>query len=114
MVLDLFCGGGGSSEGIRRASARPIGLDSSDQPSYTARFGIKSFLRGDALDVVAVRDLVRRCDPCLILASPPCEGYSTVTAGGTPSRAPRLIAETRVVLETLGVPFIIENVSMHL
>ena len=110
LVLDLFCGGGGSSEGVRRAGAVSMGVDSTDQPHFTARFGGQWFTLGDALDLERLRGLVRRLRPIGVIASPPCEGFSTATFAGAPSVAERLIAATRDVLESLGLPYVIENV----
>ena len=45
-----------------------------------------------------------------IIASPPCEGFSTATFAGAASTVDRLISATRDVLEALGLPYVIENV----
>ena len=45
-VVDLFCGQGGSSEGIRRAGLAPFGVDSTAQPQYERRFGADRFGAG--------------------------------------------------------------------
>ena len=110
LVLDLFCGGGGSSEGVRRAGGASMGVDDSDQPSFRAKFGSSCFTLGDALDLERLRGLVRRLRPIGIIASPPCEGFSTATFAGAASTVERLIAVTRDVLEALGLPYVIENV----
>ena len=39
IALDLFCGGGGRSEGVRRMGGVAFGVDIEDQPEYRARFG---------------------------------------------------------------------------
>ena len=110
MILELFCGAGGSSEGVRRAGGVSHGVDDTDQPEFRARFGDAWFTLSDALDVEVLRGLVRKHKPIAICASPPCEGFSTATFGGEPSRAPRLISATRDALRELGLPFVIENV----
>ena len=53
---------------------------------------------------------MRRLRPIGIIASPPCEGFSTATFAGAASTVERLIAVTRDVLEALGLPYVIENV----
>ena len=108
-ILDLFCGGGGTAEGVALAGGVALGVDSEQQPSFVARFGVDSFVLGDALDVADLRLLVRRFRPVAVFASPPCEGYSTVDLAAS-SRAARLIGRVREVLIELGLPFIIENV----
>ena len=57
-VVDAFCGGGGSSDGVRRAGGASLGLDAAEQPDFERRFGSTSFVEGDATswsDVAAVR-----------------------------------------------------------
>ena len=49
MVVDLFCGAGGSSEGVRRMGGTSVGVDATEQPEYIARFGNESFVLSDAL-----------------------------------------------------------------
>ena len=77
MLLDLFCGGGGASEGARRVGACAVGVDSSEQPAFVARFMGESFVLGDATDREQLRYLVRRFKPLGVGASPPCEKYIT-------------------------------------
>ena len=110
LVIDLFVGAGGASEGARRVGARSVGVDCDEQPSFVARFGKESFLLNDALDRERLRELVRRFRPIGVLASPPCEGYSSATFAGAGSSAAKLIAEVREMLVGLGLPFVIENV----
>ena len=40
-LVDLFCGEGGVSEGIRRAGLSPNGVDAKDMPKYRDRFGAR-------------------------------------------------------------------------
>ena len=110
LILDLFCCADGVTEGARRIGGASHGVDRLDQPSYCLRFFAESFSLGDALDMEKLRYLVRRLRPTLIWASPPCQGYSTASQIGTASTAAKIIPLVRGVLETLGVPFIIENV----
>lgn len=109
-LLDLFCGAGGAAEGYRRAGFTEIlGVDVEPQPNYP--FDIH---QGDALeflerfaDVVATFDAVH--------ASPPCQGYvgwqNIATARGATNDHPRLIEPVRERLQSLGLPYVIENVS---
>ena len=111
LVLDLFCSAGGASAGAIRAGASVIGVDSTAQPSFTARFGGESFVLGDATEMERLRGLVRRLDPILIWASPPCAPYSSVPNLGEASNGEQLIGVMRSVLQTLGRPYVIENVQ---
>ena len=111
LVLDLFCGAGlGVSEGATRLGGDTVGVDLSEQPHFVARFGSERFELGDALSRERLRYLIRRWQPIAIWASPPCEGSSTLTFGGAPSTAQRLIPAVRDMLEETGLPYVIENV----
>jgi len=111
MVIDLFCCAGGATEGVRRAGGTTIGVDHEEQPEFVARFGAEAFVLSDALDRERLRRLVRKHKPIGVIASPPCEGYTSATFAGEPSTAPKLIAEVREMLAELQLPFAIENVT---
>lgn len=109
VVLDLCCGGGGAAEGYIRAGATVVGVDISDHASsYPGEFH-----QGDARDVMRWASLVQ---PDFIHASPPCQGYTTMsnrwrgTGSIADSRIPE-IAVYRTALMAAGVPFVIENVT---
>ena len=55
-LVDLFCGGGGCSEGARRAGFSVHGVDVEEQPDFVRRFGDDAFTLSDAL----LPDEVRR------------------------------------------------------
>lgn len=76
-----------------------VGVDIEPQPNYP--FG---FIQGDALNSVW---LLRDFD--LIHASPPCQAF-TVARVIHGREHPNLIPETRTLLESSGVPYVIENV----
>lgn len=99
--LDLFCGAGGAGMGYHRAGFEVVGWDIEHHPDYPFEHHT-----GDALDVLADVDYVRRFD--LVHASPPCQAYSTATPD--PSRHPDLVGPVRDLLQFAGVPCIIENV----
>ena len=106
-ILDLFCGGGGASDGYRRAfpDADITGVDIDPQPYYP-----NTFIQHDALTVdLSGYDFIH--------ASPPCQGYSTGVSSTdskyVPTRGknePRLIEPIRARLIAAGVPYVIENV----
>jgi hypothetical protein len=111
LVLDLCCKSGGASEGIRRVGAETVGVDIEPQPYFEARFGGESFILHDAFDMDKLRELVRRLKPLMVWASPNCQGYSTAPHVGSASKVERLIPLLRSMLLSLGIPFVIENVT---
>lgn len=111
-VLDLFCGGGGASEGYRRAGFEVTGVDINPQPHYPFRF-----LQGDAmvmLDIMAIYggDIAGIWWDA-IHASPPCQAYSVMSKcrPGLADEYPKLIEPVRERLEQIGLPYVIENVE---
>lgn len=105
VVLDLFCGAGGASMGYYLAGYDPVGVDVEPQPNYP--FG---FVQADALEPpfdLSGFDLIH--------ASPPCQAHTSMSnrwrgAGGLADERVDLIAPTRQMLESSGVPWVIENV----
>lgn len=100
--------------GYHRAGFDVVGVDINPQPHYP--FG---FVQGDALDVLGSiatgTPPLGWCDGFdAIHASPPCQGYTgwqniTAARGGS-NNHPRLIEPTRLFLEEVGLPYVIENV----
>ena len=108
-LLHLFGGGGGSSEGSRRAGALGICVDNEPQPDYERRFGKESFKLGDATSWATVAKLEAKHHFTACLASPPCKAYSRALSGGK-SLVPKLIPVTRDLLRTFFRHWAIENV----
>lgn len=100
LLLDLFCGAGGAAMGYHRAGFEVVGVDLHPQKRYPFKF-----IQADALDYVASEGW--RYDA--IAASPPCQAHSQITPDK--SKHLDLIPLTRYWLETLGLPYIIENVG---
>lgn len=98
-LLDLFCCEGGAAVGYHRAGFDVVGVDIEPQPNYPFPMVV-----ADALDPPF--DLA---DFDAIHASPPCQGYSTITPD--PDRHPRLIGPVREMLRASGRPYVIENVE---
>ncbi len=101
-LLDLFCGGGGASEGYRLAGFDVVGVDHLPQRHY--RGG--AFVQADALDFVRAHG--HEFDA--IHASPPCQAYSSLRSLQPTKEYPDLIPATREALIATGKPHVIENV----
>lgn len=103
-LLDLYCGAGGAGVGYSQAGfKRIIGVDIKPQPNYPF-----DFVQADALEYLASHH--HQYDA--FHASPPCQGYSIMH--NLPwlrgREYPLLILPTLEMLETLGKPFVLENV----
>jgi DNA (cytosine-5)-methyltransferase 1 len=102
-LLDLFCKAGGAAMGYHRAGFDEIvGIDIEPQKRYPFEF-----VQCDALEYV--RDHWMEFDA--IHASPPCQAYSRSRNNGCGKDAPKLIPETRKVLQRTCLPWVIENVE---
>jgi DNA (cytosine-5)-methyltransferase 1 len=105
-LLDLCCGAGGCSVGYARAGFDPYGVDHRPQRHYPYWF-----VQADGL--LYLERHGREFDA--IHVSPPCQGYS-VTSSMRHTRAfrgevPMLIDDFRALLQQIGRPWIIENVT---
>ena len=109
-LVDLFCGEGGVSEGIRRAGLASTGVDLHDMPRFRRRFGAERFVQADAYLPSVMHDAVRRLDAVGVGASPPCQPYSTILADGDTATAAPGIPQVAASLRGLGLPFWVENV----
>ncbi len=106
IALDLFCGAGGASRGLKDAGFETInGIDIVAQPEY---FDQKHFWQTNVFE--ASKLFFEKCD--FVWASPPCQAYSwaTVKYRNKGKEYPDLIAKTRELLLKTGKPFVIENV----
>jgi len=100
VLLDLFCCAGGAGEGYRREGFDVVGVDIAEQPRNP-----HTFIQGDALEYLEAHS----SEYDLIHASPPCQQH-TALRGRTGKTYRCYIDELRAILETLGVPWVIENV----
>lgn len=107
-LLDLFCGAGGAAMGYHRAGFEIVGVDIKPQPRYPFRF-----VRYDALEYLRgmIRDPEAGWEVQAIHASPPCQRYSRYVRNiGTTDRHPDLLPDVRILLDGVGLPYVIENV----
>lgn len=116
-ALDLYCGGGGVSEGLRRAGFEVVGVDIADHsrvyrrgPGRLCLSNPATFVRADAL--VFLEEVLRgehgHFD--LICASPPCQGHTSLRHLQRDKVYPDLIPQTRALLERWAGLWCIENV----
>ena len=101
LALDLFCGAGGASLGLRQAGFRVVGVDISPQPRYPFEFKCR-----DALDASLTLD---RYD--FIWASPPCQAHTAMKTMHNAKPHDDLIAPIRAMLKRSGKLYCIENVE---
>lgn len=100
-LLDLFCGAGGASMGYYRAGFEVEGVDINPQPHYPFKF-----YQADALEFsLEGYDAYH--------ASPPCQGYSATAnlSWLVDKEYELLILPTRLMLQAIGKPYVIENVK---
>jgi len=103
VILDLFCGAGGAGAGYALAGFHVVGVDIDPQPGYPF-----NFIQADVMDF-DLDALVKDSGAAAIHASPPCQAYSPLNAYNQ-LLYPDLVAPTRELLESVGLPYVIENV----
>lgn len=104
VLVDLCCKAGGATRGYQLAGFHVVGVDVESQPNYC----------GDEFVCASMFD-VDLSGADAIHASPPCQANTTMSnryrgKGGKADSHVDLIAETRVMLEATGRPWVIENV----
>ena len=107
-LLDLFSGAGGAAVGYHRAGFEVVGVDLVAQPHYPFEFIQEPY-------EAALFDLMNNWPEGTfdaIHASPPCQAYSVAAQSqrNLGKEYPDLLAQTRVLLERTGLPWVIENV----
>lgn len=103
-LLDLFCGAGGCAKGYELAGFQiEMGVDKKEMPRYPYDFTCMS-----ALDFL--EEYGHEYD--FIHASPPCQTYSAASnvAKSQGREYETFLPQTRELLKSIGVPYIIENV----
>lgn len=116
-ALDLFCCGGGVSEGLRRVGFEVVGVDIVDHsrvyrrgPGRLCLENPATFVQADALEFLeaVIRGELGHFD--LICASPPCQAHSSLRHLQAGKVYPDLIPQTRELLQRWGGLWCIENV----
>ena len=107
VLLDLYCGAGGSAVGYHQAGFDVIGVDRRPQPRYPF-----TFVQADALVWLGGLGDATLSLFAAIHASPPCQAYSRSTRAfrNAGKVYPDLIGPTRDLLIRTGLPWVIENV----
>jgi len=108
-LLDLFCGAGGAAMGYHRAGFEVVGVDVNPQPRYPFQF-----IQADAIEALTEESILgyEWSGIDAIHASPPCQAYSDLAhRWGNADDHPRLIEPVRELLQTTGLPYVIENVE---
>lgn len=125
LLLDLYCCAGGAAMGYHRAGFDVIGVDIVDRPNYPF-----TFVKADAVDVL--RSMVGHRGCCgelghsllhalatrvvAVHTSPPCQEDNTLTKGtnranGWGREHRQWVPDTRVLLDAIGLPYVIEQPS---
>lgn len=99
LLLDLFCGAGGCSEGYRRAGFDVVGVDIDPQPRYPF-----DLVRADAMSFpLDGFDAIH--------ASPPCQDHSSLRSLAGDHGTGWMLLATIERLRASGLPWVVENVA---
>jgi DNA (cytosine-5)-methyltransferase 1 len=112
--VDLFCGAGGLTWGLRSSGWTPVlGLDNWDDAvaTYANNFSDHPVLNRD-VSTIAAKELASLASGCdWVVGGPPCQGFSTVGRRERADPRNRLVFEFARVVDVLTpANFLIENV----
>lgn len=120
LILDLFCGAGGCSEGYKRGGYDVIGVDINPIKNYVdpanfyqadAMTLLRTLAGDDAYADIPYGPLLHVSDLAAIHVSPPCQGYSATKRMNPDIEYPLLIEPVRELLQQIDIPYIMENVE---
>ena len=98
IALDLFCGGGGSAQGLADAGFQVVGVDNRQPKTKAAWARWARTYPGTLLIADALAPPVLLADFDLVWASPPCQRWSTATPRAVRDKHPDLINQVRTLL----------------
>ena len=80
--LDLFCGAGGWTQGLKSAGLRHVGgvdKDANALKTYAANHGQRGAVHGDVteISVLDLKKAIGQDSVDIVAASPPCQGFSS-------------------------------------
>ena len=104
-ILDLFCCAGGAGMGYHQAGFDVVGVDIRPQPRYPFPFvqmDVFAYLAHHAGRIHRLFDAIH--------ASPPCQAHSAMKTMHNAREHLDLVPETRERLNSIGLPWAIENV----
>jgi DNA (cytosine-5)-methyltransferase 1 len=106
-LLDLYCGAGGATKGYQRAGFYVRGVDHKPQRHYCG----DEFVLSDAIEyLTGLIESGEVGEFDVIHASPPCQFATRLRNAGNVKPSPNLIGDTRAVLKTARLPWVMENV----
>lgn len=122
LILDLFCCAGGAGMGYHLSGWSPRGVDIDPQPDYPFPFHqgdalvvLDTLIAGGSVDFTHKDGHVEWLSAGDFAAghgSPPCQASCTLTKGTNAGLVyQQLIPATREALDTLGLPYVLENVQ---
>jgi len=109
-VLDLFCGAGGASEGLRQAGLEVVAAVDNWEPALVSHEANHPGAAHICADISELKpaDLP---EVDMVWASPPCVDFSTLTGDTDPQRGLKLVCSALDIIEVLKPRWwIIENV----
>ena len=113
-VVDLFCGGGGLSQGLMDAGFEIVAaIDNWSVATSFYQLNIKGHpvINEDIADLDVMIPLVRSYNPDVIAGGPPCQDFSSAGKRNEGQRADLTVGYARLVAAIKPQFFIMENVQ---
>jgi len=117
VIIDLFCGAGGLSEGFRQAGFKSIlgiDIDKSALETFALNHKGAETICGDISEITKERitNKIKRKSVDIVIGGPPCQGFSLAGRRNPNDPRNRLVQEfLRIVREFKPKFFVIENVQ---